>query len=160
MHPRASELIETLRLQPHPEGGFYRELYRSKLLVDPGDGRPLRSAVTVIHFLLVGGTFSRWHRVASDELWQPVEGTGIELFVAAADFSTVECWPLSTAAPESGVQVVAAGDWQAARCAGDYGLVSCTVAPGFDFADFDLVSDVPQAKAWLERRQPEWTDLA
>ncbi|TVP98016.1 MAG: cupin domain-containing protein [Planctomycetaceae bacterium] len=159
MHRRASELIETLGLQPHPEGGFYRELYRSDSMVDPGDGRPPRSAMTLIHFLLADSMFSRWHRVASDEAWQLVDGAGIELFVADAEFERVSCWPLGSASSEAGVRVVKAGDWQAARCVGEYGLVTCTVSPGFDFADFEMISDVSEACDRLRRRQPQWTCL-
>src|SRR4051812_10555811 len=69
MHPRASELISTLELQPHPEGGFYRELFRSSLVVAPVDGRGARTALTTIWFLLTAATWSRWHRVSSDEAW-------------------------------------------------------------------------------------------
>ena len=66
MHPRAAELIATLDLRPHPEGGFYREVHRSASQVVPGDGRGARAALTTIYFLLPGDAASRWHRVASD----------------------------------------------------------------------------------------------
>ena len=64
---------------PHPEGGFYRELYRSSSRVQPADDRPARAALTTIYFLLVGGEVSRWHRVASDEVWHYYEGDPLEL---------------------------------------------------------------------------------
>ena len=66
MHPRAAELISTLDLRPHPEGGFYREVHRSTSQVVPADGRGARAALTTIYFLLAGGTASRCHRIASD----------------------------------------------------------------------------------------------
>ena len=71
---RAQDLIRTLRLQPHPEGGHYREIFRSPHEVQPADGRKPRSAITTIDFLLQSGEFSAWHRVASDEVWHLLEG--------------------------------------------------------------------------------------
>ncbi len=68
MIPRASDLIRTLQLQPHPEGGFYRETFRSAARVTAGQ-RPARDALTTIYFLLASGSFSAWHRVRSDEVW-------------------------------------------------------------------------------------------
>nr|WP_309717848.1 cupin domain-containing protein [Armatimonas sp.] len=68
MHPRAQALIETLQLAPHPEGGYYREVFRSAETVTPSDGRPIRSALTTIYFLLPAGAYSRWHKVLSDEV--------------------------------------------------------------------------------------------
>ena len=72
---RVRQLIETLELQPHPEGGWYREVFRSTAHVTPADGRPARSAMTSIYFLLEAGQHSRWHRVVSDEVWVHLEGT-------------------------------------------------------------------------------------
>ena len=74
MHDRAAELIRELRLEPHPEGGYFREVFRSPQKVKPLDERPERSALTTIHFLLLKGQHSRWHRVASDEAWHFYEG--------------------------------------------------------------------------------------
>jgi predicted cupin superfamily sugar epimerase len=79
MHPRAAELIAELRLQPHPEGGFYREIFRSRTPVTPADGRGSRASLTTIHFLLTSETVSRWHRVSSDEVWNLYEGGPLEL---------------------------------------------------------------------------------
>jgi len=79
MHERARELISTLEMRPHPEGGYYREVYRSIDRVMPGDGRGERAALTTIYFLLVEGTFSRWHQVDSDEVWHLYEGGPLEL---------------------------------------------------------------------------------
>ena len=79
MHPRADHLIATLDLRPHPEGGFYREVYRSADRVVPADARGNRAALTTIYFLLVEGTFSAWHRVKSDEVWHWYEGEPLEL---------------------------------------------------------------------------------
>jgi hypothetical protein len=78
---RAAELIATLHLQPHPEGGWFREIFRSPHLVDPRDARPERSALTSIDFLLTQGQFSAWHRVDSDEAWHLLEGGPLRLWL-------------------------------------------------------------------------------
>src|ERR1700754_4829047 len=80
MHPRAAALIDQLGLIPHPEGGFYRELHRSAVAVQPLDGRPPRTGLTTIYFLLPEGAHSRWHRVTSDEAWHLYEGSPLDLF--------------------------------------------------------------------------------
>jgi uncharacterized protein len=87
MHPRAAELITTLGLQPHPEGGFYRQIFRSAVQVNPMDPRGPRAALTTIYFLLPEGTFSRWHQVASDEVWHLYEGGPLELLEFSASLS-------------------------------------------------------------------------
>jgi len=135
MHPRAAELIETLQLKPHPEGGYYREVFRSPEVVVPADQRGERSALTTIYFLLTDDTYSRWHRVRSDEVWHLYEGGPLEVMELDA-----ECRDLSTfdVAP---VHVVPAGRWQAARSLGSYTLVGCTVGPGFEFDDFELLAE-------------------
>jgi predicted cupin superfamily sugar epimerase len=141
-HPRAIELIDTLRLAPHPEGGFYREIYRSTSRVRPGDGRADRDAATTIYFLLVEGTHSRWHRVLSDEIWHLYEGDPLELLTAPPAIDRVERVELGPAVNlNRPVHVVPAGWWQAARPLGSYVLVGCTVAPGFDFEDFVFLRD-------------------
>jgi predicted cupin superfamily sugar epimerase len=159
MHPRAAGLIATLGLQPHPEGGFYREIFRSTSAVTPGDGRPQRAALTTIYFLLTDDTWSRWHSVSSDEAWHLYEGGPLELLeldLATRMISRRNLAPVGDAAGEP-AHVVAAGRWQAARSLGAYSLVGCTVGPGFDFADFRMLSDDEETAA-LVRQQ--WPDLA
>lgn len=144
MDPRAQELIERLKLEPHPEGGYYREIWRSGIRVMPGDARPERSALTTIYFLLMKGQASRWHRVSSDEVWHFYEGGGLELLVADPGLSKIEkrlLGPLD--ATHSPVSTVPAGYWQAAKPIAGYALVGCSVGPGFDFADFSFLRDDP-----------------
>ena len=142
MHARAAELISSLGLSPHPEGGYFRELYRSTSRVRPLDGRTERAALTTIYFLLPGGDVSRWHRVASDEVWHHYEGDALDLFIADAAFEQVTRHVIGPVQnhlqPE---HVVQAGGWQAARSSGAYTLVGCTVGPGFEFADFEMLRD-------------------
>lgn len=138
MHPRAAELINRLQLEPHPEGGYYREIFRSSGLVSPADGRGPRAALTTIYFLLPAGIVSRWHRVASDEVWHLYEGGPLQVLTVDPECRNVVRHDLELQAP---VCTVAATYWQAARTRGDFALVGCTVAPGFDFADFAILAD-------------------
>jgi predicted cupin superfamily sugar epimerase len=138
MHPRAAELITKLALEPHPEGGYYREIFRSADLVSPADGRGPRAALTTIYFLLPAGITSRWHRVTSDEVWHLYEGGPLEVLAVDPQCQAVS---RNTLEPKAPVCTVAAAHWQAARTLGDYALAGCTVGPGFDFADFALLAD-------------------
>ena len=155
--PRVAELIRTLELAPHPEGGYYREIWRAPLPVEPADGRGQRAALTVIYFLLPGGAVSRWHRVRSDEVWQHVEGAPLELLQLRPDEWRLHRSRLGSPATDqqTPLHCVPAGWWQAARCLGSYTLVSCAVAPGFEFADFELLAERAELAAELGRALPE-----
>ncbi len=132
-----------LRLQPHPEGGFYRELHRSAQTVTRGSDGAVRSALTSIYYLLAGPARGAWHRVDSDEIWHFYEGAALELCVASPDAAKIVAHRLGPLGKDAApVGVVAAGHWQAARSLGDYTLVGCSVGPGFDFADFALARDL------------------
>lgn len=156
MNARVRQLIAELRLVEHPEGGFYREIYRSPLEVQPQDSRPMRSALTTIYYLLPGGVHSRWHAVRSDEVWHLHEGGPLELRIADARLAHTEVLRLEQASASSGpIGVVPAGKWQAARPLGDYALVGCTVGPGFEFADFVFLRD-----SALASRLTDSTDIA
>jgi predicted cupin superfamily sugar epimerase len=129
----AEAIIAALGLQPHPEGGWYRETFRAS-----ADGG--RSAVTAIHFLLEAGQCSHWHRVDADEIWCWHAGAPLRLGVAPGDEGPA-VWQLlggDVLAGQAVQAVVPAGAWQAARADGGWALVSCIVAPGFDFAGFEL----------------------
>lgn len=161
LDPRAATLIEQLGLAPHPEGGYYRELFRSPLAVQPGDDRPARSALTTIYFLLPAGEHSRWHQVRSDEVWHLYEGGPIELLVSPPGFPTVERVLLGPPGTTLGpCHTVPAGWWQAARPRGAYALAGCTVAPGFEFADFRFLREAPEELARLRALSPELARLA
>ena len=126
---RAEELIAQLGLQPHPEGGWYRQVYKSaERVTRQADGAD-RSALTTIYFLLVEGTSSAWHRVDSDEVWHFYEGDPLELS------TKTESVVLDAT---NRVHVIPAREWQSARPLGKYTLVGCTVGPGFEFEDFEM----------------------
>jgi predicted cupin superfamily sugar epimerase len=155
------ELVRTLGLQPHPEGGHFREIFRSTSLVltVPGDER--RLGLTTIYFLLGRGERSRWHRLASaDEAWHHYEGAPLELVWLDAEMrrcTEVSLGPLGDGGQP--VAVVPAGCWQAAVPTGDYTLVGCTVGPGFEFDDFSFLADVPEEAAVVRSRFEGYADL-
>jgi predicted cupin superfamily sugar epimerase len=140
MHPRALELIDTLQLAPHPEGGHYRRVYESTKQVETNG--VLRPAVTSIQFLLTEGVGSRWHRVDAAEVWDWQEGSAIELLMYDAAARTLSRAQLDTSVRGGQLlQVVPAGIWQSARTHGDYSLVNCSVTPGFVWSGLEMLDE-------------------
>ena len=141
MNQRASDLINELRLESHPEGGYFREVFRSQHKVKPLDERAERSALTTIYFLLLEGQHSRWHRVASDEAWHFYEGDPLVVYWIDDQNGRHQ----EVLGGDHPLCVVPAGCWQAAKPRGEYSLVGCTVGPGFDFQDFEMISPGSEA---------------
>jgi predicted cupin superfamily sugar epimerase len=134
------ELAEVLGLEAHPEGGWYRETWRSEVGIRPEGYGGERASATAIYFLLAPGEESRWHRVRSAEIWLWHSGGPLTLEYGD-ELEKAEAFTLGpdVRAGQQPQVVVPAGAWQAARPAGDQPvLVSCVVSPGFDFADFTL----------------------
>ena len=131
--PSAAEIITRLGLKPHPEGGHYREMFR-----DPGRDANGRSRSTAIYFLLARGERSHWHRVDAVEVWHYYAGQALTLQISANDGTrSVRLGP-GLAAGEEPQAIVPAHAWQAAESTGNWTLVGCTVAPGFEFAGFEV----------------------
>lgn len=131
-------LAQELGLEPHPEGGWYRETWRSLVEVVLPDGRR-RSAATLIWFLLPPGASSAWHRVTSDEIWLAHTGSvRLELGGVGPQPMPRETVTVGTAVGESRQCLVAADTWQRTIPGPSAALVSCVVSPGFDFDDFEL----------------------
>jgi len=131
--PTAADIIARLELKPHPEGGHYRETFRDTRLDESG-----RSLSTAIYFLLARGERSHWHRIDAAEIWHYHAGSALSLQIANdGDKRSVRLGP-DLAAGEVPQAVVPAHAWQAAESTGDWTLVGCTVAPGFDFAKFEV----------------------
>ena len=130
----AEALIEKLGLKRHPEGGWYGETFRAPAA--PGE----RAASTAIYFLLRRGECSHWHRLhTADEVWHHYAGAPLELRIAApGDPPHARTLGPAIFAGQTPQIVVPAGAWQSARSLGDWTLVGCTVAPAFEFADFEL----------------------
>ena len=131
----AADVIRLLDLKPHPEGGHFRETFRDERLVDGG-----RAASTAIYFLLARGERSHWHRVDAAEVWLWHAGAPLTLETATSKAGPMTRVSLGCdlVAGERPQAVVPPHVWQAAQSAGDWTLVSCTVAPGFAFAKFEL----------------------
>jgi predicted cupin superfamily sugar epimerase len=157
---RAEELIREFRLEPHPEGGHYREFFRSAVVADPGEDRGPRAALSAIYFLLGEGGTSRWHSVRSDEQWTFLEGAPLELMVLDRRSFTVATHRLGALHEGNAATVVVPGGaWQAARALGTHAMVTCTVGPGFDFSDFEFMADDAVAAARLRAEAPELARL-
>jgi predicted cupin superfamily sugar epimerase len=162
--PTIDELVRRLDLARHPEGGWYREIYRSIETV-AGSALPERfvgprSFCTSIYFLLELGDISALHRIKSDEIWHFYAGAplAVHALTSQGEHLELKLGP-DFAAGESFQIVVAAGCWFGAEVSGpgEYSLVGCTVAPGFDFADFqlgnrsDLQQEYPRHKEIIKR---------
>ena len=132
--PTAADIIARLELEPHPEGGYYRETFRDASVDAQG-----RARSTAIYFLLARGEPSHWHRIDAVEVWHYYAGSALTLRIAH-DGCTQHTVRLGTdiIAGERPQAIVPAQAWQTAESAGDWTLVGCTVAPGFEFAKFEL----------------------
>jgi predicted cupin superfamily sugar epimerase len=137
----ADQIIEKLKLEPHPEGGWYRQTW-----VAENEGRPTG---TCIYFLLKAGEASHWHRVDAAEIWLYHAGAPLVLSLSETDEGPATDRLLTPDLTKGAPQlIVPTGHWQAARTTGDYTLVSCTVSPGFQFEGFELAApefDIPRA---------------
>jgi predicted cupin superfamily sugar epimerase len=141
------DYVTELQLAEHPEGGYYRQVFKSEEKVTRGDVE--RSALTAIYFFLAASQHSAWHRVTSDEIWVHLDGAPLKLWVNESAIvlnNTVR------------MHAVPAGTWQAAEPEGDV-LVACFVAPGFEFDDFTMMRDDPAAREWLESNAPQLQHL-
>jgi uncharacterized protein len=128
----AADVIRLLHLRPHPEGGHFRETFRDPRCIDG------RSVSTAIYFLLARGERSHWHRVDAAEIWHWHAGAPLLLHVGGGAGASALRLGADLAAGERPQAVIPAGIWQSAESLGDWTLVGCTVAPGFEFSGFDL----------------------
>ena len=131
--PTAADIIARLELRPHPEGGYYRETFR-----DCRADAQARACSTAIYFLLSRGDRSHWHRIDTAEVWHYYAGSALTLRIADDDGQWSFRLGADLAAGEQPQAIVPPHTWQSAESTGDWTLVGCTVAPGFDFATFEL----------------------
>jgi len=156
LDPETKQVIDDLQLKAHPEGGFFREVYRSPLSLPPSLLPPAyngpRDLVTVIHFLLPAGQASHFHRLRSDEIWFHHRGLPLRTYRLDAAGRWEEALVDGLAVPHIHFP---AEVWFAAEPEGEGGfsLCSCLVAPGFDFADFELADADELVKEWPEREE-------
>jgi predicted cupin superfamily sugar epimerase len=130
----AEEVARLLDLAPHPEGGFYRETFRDPRQMDG------RSVATAIYYLLPAGQVSAWHRVDAGEIWHWHAGAPLELSLYEDGRRTTLRLGADLTGGERPQGIVPAGVWQSARSLGAWTLVGCTVAPGFEFAHFEIAA--------------------
>jgi uncharacterized protein len=144
-------LIERYQLIPHPEGGHFRETYRSAQKIHSPKAGEERDALTHIYFLLQKGEISRFHRVSHDEIWHFYEGDPVRILLFDGRRLEEE-----TIGPgrDSYFRAVPGGVFQAAETTGAYTLAGCVVAPGFDFKDFSFLADRDQTSALFRSRHP------
>ncbi|MES0812605.1 cupin domain-containing protein [Roseibium sp. SCPC15] len=133
----AKQVVDLLKMQPHPEGGFYVETFRDDMTDANG-----RAASTLIYFLLPEGVLSRWHKVDAVETWHWYAGSPLELSISA-DGKTKETLILGSnlLAGERPQGIVPRDGWQQAQSLGAWTLVGCTVAPGFQFEGFEMAPE-------------------
>ena len=136
----ASAIINLLKLEPHPEGGFYREIHRSGTVVQDKKSSVQRSAYTSIYYLLSGDTFSSWHRIKSDETWY--FHLGCDLLIYFFDENKLLCTIEIGMTSKNLQATIPANTWFAAKPLNNdsFSLVSCAVAPGFEFNDFEIAT--------------------
>lgn len=156
----ADQIIQYLQLQPHPEGGFYREVYRSAGTIDAACLQPFfdgsRHFATSIYYLLQAGDFSAFHRIRSDEIWHFYAGGTLLLHMIDTG-GQYQCVSLgNTMTQDTAFQVVMpAGVWFAAEPAPgtSFTLAGCTVSPGFDFRDFEMADKEALVKAYSQHHE-------
>jgi predicted cupin superfamily sugar epimerase len=158
MNTKIQNLVENLQLLPHPEGGFYKEVYRSEKTIAkdalPDNFSGDRSYCTSIYFLLTSENFSAFHRIKQDEIWHFYGGSSLSVHVIdAAGNYTEHKVGMDFSNGEQPQLVVPAGCWFASSVAkpDSYAFVGCTVAPGFDFDDFELAD-----RAELQKEYPQY----
>lgn len=152
----AAYFIDKLKLTPHPEGGYYKEIYYSNFEVKNIEGN-YRAAITSIYYLLEKGNTSAPHRIKSDEIWYYHAGSPLELYAFDRD-GDLHTWTLGSNLEKGEVmQVCMEEGWIfGARCSEGFSLVGCAVAPGFHFCDFELINkeyllrEFPKQKEFIE----------
>lgn len=136
----AKAWIERYKMERHPEGGWFTRIWKSPNTIETPHGK--RPASTAIHYLVERGDHSRWHKLKSDETWHFVAGGAIEIFEIDPNGNLQRtCLGLDLASGETPFHVVPAGNIFGSRPLGDYSLVSCVVAPGFEYEDFELFEE-------------------
>ena len=153
---KIEQLISTLKLLPHPEGGFFKETYRSNLEIrigEPYSGK--RNISTCIYFLLTSDVFSAFHRIHQDEIWHFYDGSPLLLHIISPK-GEYSCVKIGRKINNGEIPqfVVPAGCWFAANVLNyeDFTLLGCTVSPGFDFSDFELANRLSLIQQFPEHK--------
>ena len=153
--PNAAHWINHLQLQPHPEGGYYKEVFRSQQNINRLGANAVKQACTSIYYLLEGTDYSGFHRLASDEIWYFHKGAALHVHAINADGVYI-IHELSDTDTGNLSVVIPAGWWFAAEIPSgqDFVLVSCAVAPAFDFSEFEMAG-----AAMLTAKYPQHAEV-
>jgi uncharacterized protein len=155
----ADKIIEKLNLQPHPEGGFFKETYRSKLTLPQKtitQYKEKRNMATVIYFLLKSNQKSAFHRLKTDEFWYYHQGSPLNVYIIYPD-GNLQTVTLGNdfSSNQTPQLLLPSGTWFAAKCTAPqhFTLISCSVSPGFDFNDFELAERDKLVKEFPNHQQ-------
>ena len=148
------KIVKKLNLSKHPEGGYYRQTYKSDLIVRPQKGSYTRSCATHIYYFLSRGMNSKFHKVKHDEIWNLYDGEGVKLHIYDDKDNKVDEQILSKSHFKFHT-IVHGNLWQAAEPIGDFVLVGCTVAPGWELEDEAYLSDHPEIIEKLIELRPD-----
>ena len=139
MEKKSTEIIKQFKLIPHPEGGWFREIMRSKSYVIRQDGEK-RNNITGIYYMLRKNEISTWHRVNyADEIWIYLNGAPLNLWCLDDGNKELRKLRIDSKNP---IEIIPSGYWQAAMSSGAFTLTSCCVGPGFDFSDFEMLRNI------------------
>ena len=139
MDKKSSEIIKQFKLLPHPEGGWFKEIFRSENYVTRKDCEK-RNNITGIYYMLRKNEISTWHRVISaDEIWIHLKGAPLNLWCLDNGNKELRRLRIDSNNP---IEIIPSGNWQAASSSGVFTLVSCCVGPGFDFSDFEMLRNL------------------
>ena len=139
MEKKSTEIIKQFKLIPHPEGGWFREIMRSKSYVIRQDGEK-RNNITGIYYMLRKNEISTWHRVNyADEIWIYLKGAPLNLWCLDDGNKKLRKLRIDSNNP---IEMIPSGYWQAAKSSGAFTLASCFVGPGFDFSDFEMLRNL------------------
>ena len=148
------EIIKKLNLSKHDEGGYFRQTYKSDLIVQPQKESYTRSSATHIYYFLSKGMHSRFHKVKHDEIWNLYDGEGVRIYIYDDKNNKVDEQILSNL--DFKFHAVVQGDlWQAAEPIGEFVLVGCTVTPGWELEDEEYLSDNPEVMVKLNKLRPD-----
>lgn len=156
MNQRVFELVDLLEMEPHVGGGYIQEFFRSTNVIHLPGNKVERRALTTIYYLLGAGEYDSWHRLEGDEVWHYHEGAKLELiWIEQGKQKYTNCLIGEIDSSSKPIAVVPGGCWQMARTTGEYTLVGCTMGPGFEYEDYQLLRNFPEAASGIMHRFPE-----
>lgn len=152
MHREAARLVKKLGLEKHPEGGYFRQTYRSDTIVNIEGYEGPRNISTAIYYMLAGGQFSAFHRIRSDEIWHYYAGGSITLYAIGSDGKLSRTKIGRGGTPQAAIK---AGTWFAAALDSkrSYCLLGCTMSPGFDYRDWELARRDELIKTYSQHKK-------